>query len=422
MRITMKSRQEVSKATAGQYRGATKKEKSKILDQLVSTTGYSRWYARLVLRHEGRRLQLDKHSIVLAVRKFDKTARKRTRHYDEKVQTALIKLWRLMDYICGKRLQPLLPELITVLERHNEFSCERDTRAKLLQISAASIDRLLKPERRKHELRGRSGTKPGSLLKKQIPIRTFAEWDEQRPGFVEIDLVGHDGGVAAGDYCQTLDLTDIATTWTETMAVRNKAQAWVFAALKKLRKNLPFSLLGIDSDNGSEFINQYLADYCKEQKLSFTRSRPYRKNDNCFVEQKNYSIVRRAVGYQRYDTEAQLSLLNELYATLRLYSNFFQPTMKLRSKERVGSKVIKRYDRAQTPYQRVLAAAQVSEAEKLRLRANYQTLNPAALKRKLMRLQERLMKSTAATKAGRVRPRQCSNDRYFTRQPTVTKP
>ncbi|HKG98139.1 MAG TPA: hypothetical protein VKA97_10010, partial [Pyrinomonadaceae bacterium] len=159
-----------------------------------------------------------------------------------------------------------------------------------------------------------------------------------------------------------------------------------------------------------------LVEYCQKQKLSFTRSRPYRKNDNCFVEQKNYSVVRRAVGYARYDTEAQLHLLNQLYATLRLYTNFFQPTMKLKSKERVGSKVIKRYDRAQTPYQRVLAAAQVSEPEKERLRAKYKTLNPAALKRKLMRLQERLMKSTASTKAVRVRPRQCRNDRYFTKQ------
>jgi hypothetical protein len=417
----MKARQEVSKATAGQYRGASKKEKGKILDQFIATTGYSRWYARLVLRQEGRRIQTDKQTIIVVERK-SRTRRKRTCFYDEKVQAALVRLWRIMDYICGKRLQPMLPELITVLERHNEFRCDRETRAKLIRISAASIDRLLKPERRKHELRGRSGTKPGTLLKKQIPIRTFAEWDEQCAGFVEIDLVGHDGGVVAGDYCQTLDLTDIATTWTETMAVRNKAQAWVFAALKKLRKNLPFPLLGIDSDNGSEFINKYLMDYCKEQKLSFTRSRPYRKNDNCFVEQKNYSVVRRAVGYQRYDTDTQLALLNELYATLRLYTNFFQPTMKLQAKERVGSKVIKRYDRAQTPYQRVLDAAGVSENAKQRLRAKYQVLNPAALKRKLMRLQDRLLKSTASSKQVRVRPRQCRNDRYFTNQPAVTKP
>lgn len=412
----MKARQEVTKVTAGQYRGASKKEKSKILDQFIASTGYSRWYARLVLRHEGRRLQTDKQTIVVVERK-SRTQRKRARRYDEKVQTALVRLWRIMDYICGKRLQPQLPELITVLERHNEFRCDRETRTKLLRISAASIDRLLKPERRKYELRGRGGTKPGTLLKKQIPIRTFAEWDEHRPGFVEIDLVAHDGGLAAGDYCQTLDLTDIATTWTETQAVRNKAQAWVFAALKEMRQKLPFSLLGIDSDNGSEFINKDLLAYCQQQKLSFTRSRPYRKNDNCFVEQKNYSVVRRAVGYARYDTEAQLHLLNELYATLRLYTNFFQPTMKLKSKERVGSKVTKRYDEAQTPYQRVLSAAQISEAEKERLRAQYKTLNPAALKRKLMRLQERLMKSTASQKAVRVRPRQCNNDRYFTKQP-----
>jgi hypothetical protein len=185
------------------------------------------------------------------------------------------------------------------LERHNELRCDRQTREKLLRISAATIDRLLRPERRKHELRGQARTKPGTLLKHQIPIRTFAEWDEQQPGFGEIDLVGHDGGVAAGDYCQTLDLTDIATTWTETMAVRNKAQARVFEALQKVRKNLPFPLLGLDSDNGSEFINDELLRYCQQQQISFTRSRPYRKNDSCFVEQKNYSIVRRAVVYAR---------------------------------------------------------------------------------------------------------------------------
>ena len=416
MRLTMKARQEVSKATAGQYRGASKKEKSKILDQFIATTGYSRWYARLVLRHEGRRVQTDKRTIVVVGRK-SRTKRKRVRFYNEKVQTALVRLWRIMDHICGKRLQPLLPELITVLERHNEFRCDRETRAKLLRISAASIDRLLRPERRKYEWRGRAGTKPGTLLKKQIPIRTFAEWDEQQPGFVEIDLVAHDGGIGAGDYCQTLDVTDIATTWTETMAVRNKAQAWVFAALKEIRQKLPFPLLGIDSDNGSEFINTYLVEYCQQQKLSFTRSRPYRKNDNCFVEQKNYSVVRRAVGYQRYDTEVQLRLLNELYATLRLYSNFFQPTMKLQAKERVGSKVTKRYDRAQTPYQRVLAAPRVSKAAKERLRAKYPTLNPAALKRKLMRLQDQLLKSTGSNKPVRVRPRQCRNHRYFTNAP-----
>jgi hypothetical protein len=294
-----------------------------------------------------------KQSLVVDVRL--RSSRCRVPFYDEKVKAALIKIWKVMDYICGKRMQPALAEMVRVLERHDELRCDPVTRTKLLQISAATIDRLLRTERRKYELRGKARTKPGTLLKHQIPIRTFAEWDEQQPGFGEIDLVGHDGGVAAGDYCQTLDLTDIATTWTETMAVRNKAQARVFEALQKVRKNLPFPLLGLDSDNGSEFINDELLRYCQQQQISFTRSRPYRKNDSCFVEQKNYSIVRRAVGYARYDTDEQCQLLNELYSYLRLYTNFFLPTMKLKSKEREGSRVKKYYDQALTPYQRVLA-------------------------------------------------------------------
>lgn len=302
-----------------------------------------------------------------------------------------------MDYICGKRLHAALPELVTVLERHNELRCDRTTREKLLRVSAATIDRLLRTERRKYQLRGKARTKPGTLLKHQIPIRTFAEWDEQQPGFGEIDLVGHDGGLAAGDYCQTLDFTDVATTWTETRAVRNKAQARVFAALQKVRKDLPFALLGLDSDNGSEFINDELLRYCRQEKITFTRSRPYRKNDNCFVEQKNYSIVRRAVGYARYDTDEQCALLNELYSYLRLYTNFFLPTMKLKSKERNGSKVKKSYDQPLTPYQRVLQAKLVSRAVKDRLRAKYTTLNPAALKRKIERLQQRLAKTKSQT-------------------------
>jgi hypothetical protein len=326
-----------------------------------------------------------------------RSQRRRAPDYDEKVRAALIKIWRVMDYICGKRMQPALAEMVLVLERHNELHCDTGTRAKLLRISAATIDRLLRTERRKYELRGKARTKPGTLLKHQIPIRTFAEWDEQQPGFSEIDLVGHDGGVAAGDYCQTLDLTDIATTWTETVAVRNKAQTRVFEGLQKARKNLPFPLLGLDSDNGSEFINEDLLRYCKQERISFTRSRPYRKNDSCFVEQKNYSIVRRAVGYARYDTEEQCQLLNELYSYLRLYTNFFLPTMKLKSKERVGSRVKKKYDPALTPYQRVQQSKLVSKTKKEQLRTKYATLNPAALKRKLERVQQRLAKTTSKT-------------------------
>jgi hypothetical protein len=205
--------------------------------------------------------------------------------------------------------------------------------------------------------------------------------------------VAHEGGLAAGDFCQTLDVTDVASGWTEAQAVINKAEIWVFQALKEIRERLPFSLLGIDSDNGYEFINHHLLRYCQREKITFTRGRPYKKNDSCFIEQKNYSIVRRAVGYARYEGTTQLELLNRLYVKLRLYTNYFQPVMKLVSKERNGAKVKKTYDRPQTPYQRLLSLPQIPATVKERLRDEYQTLNPAALKRQIAQLQKALHES-----------------------------
>jgi hypothetical protein len=297
-----------------------------------------------------------------------------------------------MDCVCGKRLAPVIQDIIPILEKHNEIRLEKETHLKLLSISAATIDRLLKHEKKKHTLKGRSHTKPGTLLKHQIPIRTFAQWDEKKPGFVEVDLVGHDGGDPSGEFAYTLNVTDVATGWTESQAVKNKAQCWVFEALIAIRLRLPFALLGIDSDNGGEFINHHLYRYCKAEKITFTRARSSRKNDNCFVEQKNYSVVRRAVGYMRHDTPEELAILNELYGFLRLYSNFFQPVMKLVEKTKIGSKVRKKYDTAQTPYQRVLACPEVPQTVKQQLRSQYRTLNPAELKRKIESLQRHLLK------------------------------
>lgn len=397
MRIGMKARQELTAATAGQYQRSRKKDKTVILDQFIAATGYSRCQARYLLRNHGRRVVFNERTVMVGdVR--TRGSRKRAHTYDEKVLKPLLQIWRIFDYICGKRLVAILGEMAELLVRQGELKCDAETLGKLKRMSAATIDRMLRPERRKHTLRGRSQTKPGSLLKHQIPIRTFADWDDVRPGFVEIDLVGHEGGMAAGDFCQTLDLTDIATTWTETRAVPNKAQVNVFAALKILRKNLPFPLLGIDSDSGAEFINQELLRYCQKEKITFTRSRPNRKNDNCYIEQKNYSIVRRAVGYARYDTPEQLALLNELYRHYRLYTNFFLPTMKLLSKERVGSKITKRYDTPQTPYRRVLASTDVSKEDKQRLEDQFPRLNPAALKRKIDRLQRQLSQTVSLLK------------------------
>lgn len=396
----MSERRAVIKAWSSQYRKSGKKEKGRILDDLVALTGYNRCYAVNLLRWDGKVIRAGRRvRLVGDLRK--KAKRTRPRLYDETVLDGLKAIWAIMDCICGKRLAVILPEVIPILEKHQEIVLDTVTRKKLLQISAASIDRLLVAERRKWMLRGRSGTKPGTLLKHQIPIRTFADWNEAQAGFVEIDLVGHDGGDASGDYCQTLDVTDVASTWTETEAVINKAQVWVFDALKSIRAHLPFPLLGIDSDNGSEFINNHLLRYCQQEKITFTRGRAGKKNDGCFVEQKNYSVVRRAVGYARYDSQAQLRLLNELYGYLRLYTNYFQPVMKLLSKERNGAKVKKKYDEPKTPYQRLMDMPDISQKAKQRLKAEYATLNPAHLKREITRLQEKLFKTVASRRRAR---------------------
>lgn len=399
----MKQRQAVTKVTAKRYRQASRSEKKQMLDEFCRTTGYNRCYARWVLRHQGQRLVVG-DGLVMEAEVQRRRQRIKTRTYDQKVQRALVQIWELLDYVCGKRLVAILPEIIVKLEEFDELQLDEEIRTKLMRISAATADRLLQPERRKYELKGRGHTRAGTLLKHQIPIRTFSEWDEGKPGFVEIDLVAHDGGLTIGDFAQTLDMTDICTGWTETIAVPNKAQVWVFAAIEQARGRLPFRLLGIDSDNGSEFINHELWRYCIKEGISFTRSRPYRKNDNCYVEQKNYSMVRRKVGYQRFDTPAEGLLLNQLYDQLRLFTNFFEPTMRLKSKERLGSRVKKCYDAPRTPYQRVLDSPEVPQANKDALRRQYQQINPAALHRQLRKLQKQLF-AAAAVKTTKPRRR-----------------
>ena len=397
MTLTMQEKKAITKELAKRYNRVKKKEKGKILDEVVVLTGYNRCYATFVLRHWTRKLTLyskDGKTIVFTEDKQHKTKRKRKRIYDEKAMVALKHIWLICDCICGKRLAPYLAEITPILIQHKELSISRITKEKLLRISAATIDRLLKKDKARYRLKGRARTKPGTLLLNQIPIRTFADWDTKESGFMEIDLVGHDGGNGRGEYIQTLAMTDVCSGWTETQAVKNKAQVWVFEALTDIRKRLPFPLLGIDSDNGSEFINDQLLRYCQQEQLSFTRSRPYRKNDNCFVEQKNYSVVRRTVGYHRYQTERELKILNELYCSLRLYTNFYQPVMKLIEKTRIGSRVRRRYDKAKTPYQRLIESSQVSDVNKQPLREEYAQLNPVVLKRKIEGVKRRLWKQT----------------------------
>lgn len=318
----MAERRAVTRATAVRYRAASKSAKAVILDELCELTGWHRDHARKALRAaRGPRRVLPQRA-------------PRTPVYGEEVMAALRKVWAVLDTPAGKRMAPFLPEVVARLRACGELDLDDAAAQSLCSMSAATIDRRLAPDRAKLAVRGRSGTKPGSLLKSQIPIRTWADWDEQAPRFVEIDLVGHEGGDPRGDFCQTLTVTDILTGWTETQAVRNKAQKWVFAALEEITEGFPFQVLGIDSDNGSEFINAHLLRCCTEHQITFTRSRPGRKNDGAHVEQKNWSVVRRAVGYHRYDTPAEVVMLNQLYELVRLQTSFFAPQQKLIEKTR----------------------------------------------------------------------------------------
>ena len=390
MSLTMRERQIVIKGMAGAYRRASKKEKGRILEQVVEATGYLRRYAARLLRGQGRRIYRP-GGRVLEGDVGTRIRRERRRQYGEKDKQVRRRLWEMLDYVSGRRLAAALPDLIESLERHGERVAEPPVRARLLKISASTIDRRLSEDKRHMRLKGRRGTKPGTLLRHQVPIRTFADWDEACPGFVEVDLVGHEGGLGRGDYAQTLDVTDLHSGWTELAAVRNKAQVWVFEALQQIRERLPFELLGLDSDNGAEFINYQLHRYCEQEQITFTRSRPLRKNDNCFVEQKNYSVVRRFAGYARYDTETELEVLKQLYGLLSPYVNFFLPSQKLQEKIRQGSRVTKRYDRAQTPDRRLLDSTQLSKQAKAELRRRFRRLNPAQLHREIVRLQEKLV-------------------------------
>lgn len=262
-------------------------------------------------------------------------------------------------------------------------------------MGSATIDRMLSSTKKSYRLKGRSTTKPGSILKPQIPIKTFADWDEekQRPGFFETDLVAFCGESASGEYVNGLNLTDICTGWVLLDAVMGKAQSRVFPAITNARDRLYFEMFGLNPDNGSEFINWHLKRYCEKEKISFTRIRVGKKNDNAHVEQKNYTVLRRFIGYARYDTEKQLALIREILKLVETYVNFFQPSLKLKSKQRIGSKVKKKYYLAKTPYQRLLESGVLTKKQKQKPQSYYETLNPMEIRRRISKLQRKLEKT-----------------------------
>src|SRR5664280_1120208 len=316
-------------------------------------------------------------------------ARPGRRIYGEAVRAALVLAWEASDRICGKRLHPLLPILIEAMERHGHGGLDGQNRQQLLAMSAATIDRILKGVRASATRQRRR--KASTAIRRSVPVRTFSDWNNPAPGFVEADLVAHSGPFAKGAFTQTLVLTDIATGWTECAPLLVREQTVLTVALTELRKLLPFALLGFDTDNDTVFMNETVRDYCLRENIELTRYRPYRKNDQAFVEQKNGAIVRKIVGYRRFEGLHASRELARLYASTRLFINFFQPSFKLKEKLRDGAKVIKRYHRPATPYQRLLADERISEEIRDQLKALYMTLDPVLLLRDIRRAQERLV-------------------------------
>ena len=363
---------ELTKIVSKRYlKAKTRKAKTKILDEYCANSGLNRKYAITKIRESCFK---DKHT----------KKRGRKRQYSIHADALLIQVWEIYGCICAERLQPFLLEGLRVLERCGYIKELERTKQEVLKMSIATVKRRIQGHQQRFgKGKGLSATKPGTLLKKQIPIKT-SSWNEEKSGFCEIDLVAHCGGSLLGNLIYTLQSVDIKTTWTERVAVMGKNQAGVFAGIKKIKNQLPFDLLGIDSDNGSEFINHQLWKYCDEKNIEFTRSRPYMKKDNAHIEQKNWPLVRKILGYDRFDTELQLKLINDLYdKELRLFLNFFQPTMKLIEKIRIGSKYKRKHDTPKTPFQRVLECSEISDQKKERLKSIYDKLDPVQLKKNI---------------------------------------
>ncbi len=369
--MSSRSKREYLEAIHSRYKAGTRKQKKLILDEFCAACGYHRKHAIRLLKK---------------FRRFSKPKQKKRGrlpvYQTEDILTPLKRIWLAANLPCSKRLKAVLPLWLPGYAQQYGALTEEAIKA-LLVISSSSIDRLLKPLRVKYKGRGKSTTKPGTLLRKHIPVKTN-QWDETRPGFLEADTVAHCGTSMAGMFTFTIDCVDIATGWTEQRAVWGKGETAVLAQIKDIEVSLPFPLQGFDSDNGSEFLNHHLLKYLSDRKqpVQFTRSRAYHKDDNAPIEQKNWTHVRQWLGYHRFDNPEVVLQLNKLYKSeWRLFHNFFCPSVKLIEKQRIASKTIKRYDKPKTPYQRIMESQQITADIKKELTDLFQTLNPFLLRK-----------------------------------------
>ena len=379
----MATRRELIEAVGERYRRASRDCKRQILDEFLRLTGYHRKHAIRVLCTEVR---------------APKAKPGPQRRYNDEVRAALITLWEAADRICGKRLKAVIPTLIESMTRYGHLSLSDGLRERLLEVSAATIDRLLADVRDQafDGKRKRAGG-VGNAIRRAVPIRTFADWNNPLPGYLEIDFVEHCGGVKVdGDFVHSLVMTDIATGWTECLAMPFRNHAFVIEHVERVRAALPFPLRGLDSDNDTAFMNAAVFDFCKATGIELTRSRAYKKNDQAWVEQKNGSIVRRLVGYGKLRGLEDTETLASLYRISRLYINYFQPSFKLKSKTRHGARVTKRYEAPLTPLERVLRSPSVPEATKQRLREEFRSLDPVELLRRMRDAQRRVAECGAA--------------------------
>ena len=378
----MATRTELAEAVGQRYRSVDRSSKGRVLDEFAAVTGFHRKHA----------MRLRRATPLAKAR----SVRPERRVYDEAVRTALIVLWEAADRLCGKRLRPLIPILLAAMERHGHLDLAPDVKSKLMAMSAATIDRALRGVKAIGGSPRRRGI-AGTVLRQSVPIRTFDDWGDPAPGHIEADLVSHSGPWATGSFAWTFTLTDIATGWTECAPLLVREQTVLVAVLTELRKLMPFELLGFDTDNDSVFINETVRDYCAASGIAFTRCRPYRKNDQAWVEQKNGSVVRRLVGYRRFEGMAATTVLADLYAAARLFVNFFQPSFKLAEKHRDGARSHKRYHLPATPDQWLVDDSRTSEATRVHLREIFAGLDPVRLLRDIRAAPQRLVAVADAT-------------------------